>query len=335
MDKFSLTTESLSKFFKNPIKINHSPALGYRSRCEFGYQKKHYIMHASNGDRIYLDRFDVARPCISNLMPRMLEIINSDELIHKKLFQINFRANSANKVMVTLVYHKKLSEELEIMAREVADKLGIQLIVRARKEFYSSGTGLLGDVVEGTDITLYQTDQSFYQPNHFMMPRMVKKVIDMIEKPEDLLELYCGSGTFTLPLAKYFTKVFATENNRQSIRCLDKGIAYNKAHNINYSRLSDDEVTELLEGRVFRRMDGLDINTFNFSHILVDPPRSGLTQNVINILNKFDKVIYVSCNPETYIRDIKLLDSFTISDIEIFDQFPNTSHLEIVSLLSK
>jgi len=43
----------------------------------------------------------------------------------------------------------------------------------------------------------------------------------------------------------------------------------------------------------------------------------------------------VSCNPETYIRDIKLLDSFTISDIEIFDQFPNTSHLEIVSLLSK
>lgn len=99
--------------------------------------------------------------------------------------------------------------------------------------------------------------------------------------------------------------------------------------------MSDDEVTELLEGRIFRRMNGLDINNFIFSHILVDPPRSGLTQNVINILNRFDKVIYVSCNMETYIRDIKLLDGFTISDIEIFDQFPNTNHLEIVSLLSR
>jgi tRNA (uracil-5-)-methyltransferase len=104
---------------------------------------------------------------------------------------------------------------------------------------------------------------------------------------------------------------------------------------VNYARLSDDEVTELLEGRVFRRMNGHDFSMYNFSHILVDPPRSGLTDNVLNILNRFDKVIYVSCNPETFIRDIKLLDSFSISDIEIFDQFPNTNHLEIVSLLEK
>jgi tRNA (uracil-5-)-methyltransferase len=82
-------------------------------------------------------------------------------------------------------------------------------------------------------------------------------------------------------------------------------------------------------------MNGLDINSFNFSHILVDPPRSGLTQNVLDILNKFDKVIYVSCNLETYVRDIKLLNTFSINDIEIFDQFPNTNHIEIVSLLSK
>ena len=335
MDKFSISSEALSKYYLDPINVNVSPAKGYRSRCEFGYQNKYYIMHASNGDKIYLDKFDVARPCISSLMPKILEIINSDELIYKKLFQINFRANSSDKVMVTLVYHKKLSEELEIMVSKISNKLGIQLIARAKNEFYSSGNGFLEDIIEGTDITLYQTDQSFYQPNHFMMPRMVKKVIEMLDQPNDLLELYCGSGTFTLPLSKYFTKVFATENNRQSIKCLDKAIKDNKINNINYSRLSDDEVTELLEGRIFRRMNGLDINSFNFSHILVDPPRSGLTQNVLNILNKFDKVIYVSCNLETYVRDIKLLNTFSINDIEIFDQFPNTNHIEIVSLLSK
>ena len=82
-------------------------------------------------------------------------------------------------------------------------------------------------------------------------------------------------------------------------------------------------------------MNGHDFSTYNFSHILVDPPRSGLTDNVLKILKRFDKVIYVSCNPDTYIRDIKLLDSFSISDIELFDQFPNTNHLEIVSMLDK
>ena len=335
MNKYSISADLLKTYYKEPIQINFSPSLGYRSRCEFGYQNKFYLMHGPDGKKIYLNTFEIARPCISSLMPKFLVAINENELVNKKLFQINFRANSSDKVMVTLVYHKKLSEELEIMVSKISNKLGIQLIARAKNEFYSSGNGFLEDIIEGTDITLYQTDQSFYQPNHFMMPRMVKKVIEMLDQPNDLLELYCGSGTFTLPLSKYFTKVFATENNRQSIKCLDKAITDNKINNINYSRLSDDEVTELLEGRIFRRMNGLDINSFNFSHILVDPPRSGLTQNVLDILNKFDKVIYVSCNLETYVRDIKLLNTFSINDIEIFDQFPNTNHIEIVSLLSK
>jgi tRNA (uracil-5-)-methyltransferase len=335
MNKYSISANLLKDHYEGPIQINFSPSLGYRSRCEFGYQNKSYTMHALNGKKIYLNTFEVARPCISNLMPKFLDAINKNELINLKLFQINFRANSKNEVMTTLVYHKKLTEELQLASDTLAAEFNIQLIIRARKEFYSNKDGLLEDQLDRTNITLYQTDQSFYQPNYFMMPRMVSKVIDMIENPKDLLELYCGSGTFTLPLSTYFKNIFATENNRQSIRCLEKGIAVNKITNVNYSRLSDDEVTELLKGRVFRRMSGLNINNFSFSHILVDPPRSGLTQNVINILNKFDKVIYVSCNMETYLRDIKLLNSFSISDIEIFDQFPNTNHLEIVSLLSR
>ena len=335
MNKYSISADLLKTYYKEPIQINFSPSLGYRSRCEFGYQNKFYLMHGPDGKKIYLNTFEIARPCISSLMPKFLVAINKNELVNKKLFQINFRANSKNEVMTTLVYHKKLTKDLELAAEKLASQFNIQLIIRARKEFYSNKDGLLEDLVDGTNVTLYQTDQSFYQPNHFMMPRMVRKVIDMVENPRDLLELYCGSGTFTLPLSNYFNKVFATENNRQSIRCLEKGITENKVTNVSYSRLSDDEVTELLEGRIFRRMNSLDINNFIFSHILVDPPRSGLTQNVINILNRFDKVIYVSCNMETYIRDIKLLDGFTISDIEIFDQFPNTNHLEIVSLLSR
>ena len=164
---------------------------------------------------------------------------------------------------------------------------------------------------------------------------MIKKVKSLIKKPNDLIELYCGSGTFTIPLSKQFKRIFATENNRKSIICLEKGIKKNNIDNISYARISDDEVSELFNGRKFKRMKNIQINEYNFSHILVDPPRSGLSKNLISILMKFKNIIYISCNFDTYLRDIKLLSAFEIIDIELFDQFPNTSHVEIVSLLKQ
>jgi len=77
------------------------------------------------------------------------------------------------------------------------------------------------------------------------------------------------------------------------------------------------------------------ISDYDFSHILVDPPRSGLTNEVIEIVKDFKNIIYISCNPDTYIRDINLLQNHNINKIELFDQFPNSEHLEIVSILSK
>ena len=186
MDKFTLTNIALKKYFNGSVIINHSPATSYRSRCEFGYQNNHYIMHDVKGKKKYLEYFDIARPCIANLMPQILIEINRDDLIKTKLFQINYRCNSNNEVMVSFVYHKKITDELKIRANEISLKFNIQLIIRARKEFYCSRADLLVDTIDGINITLYQTDQSFYQPNHFMMPRMVQKVIQMIKKPKDL-----------------------------------------------------------------------------------------------------------------------------------------------------
>ena len=93
-------------------------------------------------------------------------------------------------------------------------------------------------------------------------------------------------------------------------------------------------MVEAFNGREFKRMNNTDISSYDFSHILVDPPRSGLTEEVIKLTSKFKNIIYISCNPDTYIRDIGLLNKHKVINIELFDQFPNTNHLEIVSLLS-
>ena len=335
MNKFQKATSLIQEYYKNDIVINLSPPNGYRSRCEFGYKNGFYTMYSSEGKILFLDTFAVARPSIQNLMPKFLDEINNSYDLKNKLFQINFRTNRKNKILVSLIYHKLLDDEMKCSANKISNKLNININLRSKNNLYSTHNDLLDDEIENLETLLFQTDQSFYQPNHFHMPEMIDKAMSFIKDPRDLLELYCGSGTFTLPLRKIFNKIFASENNRQSIRCLNQSISQQNIKNIFYARLSAEEVSELFEGRIFNRMKGIDINDFNFSHILVDPPRAGLDSNVINLIKNFKNIIYISCNYETYIRDIYKLKDYKIQNIEIFDQFPNTDHLEIVSLLSK
>jgi len=335
MNKFQIATSLIEEHYKDNIVINLSPSYGYRSRCEFGYKNNFYTMHSPSGKIIYLDTFTVARPSIQTLMPKLLNEINKSNILKTKLFQINFRSNRKNRVLVSLVYHKLLDDKIKGLADKIANILNISINLRSKNNLYSTHSDLLEDDIENLETILYQTDQSFYQPNYFHMPEMVTKAMSFIKDPKDLLELYCGSGTFSLPMRKLFNKIFATENNRQSIRCLNKSIDEQNIKNIFHARLSAEEVSELFAGRVFKRMNGINISDFNFSHVLVDPPRAGLDKDVISLISKFKNIIYISCNYETYERDVKNLKGFTIKNIEIFDQFPNTKHLEIVSLLSR
>jgi len=278
--------------------------------------------------------FSNASNTIQKVMPKLLNEINASNSIKDKLFQINFRSNKNNKVMVTLIYHKNV-ESLVDKIKAISKKLKIQIILRSKKYFFSTNDLFFEDRLNFQNLKIYQTDNCFYQPNKFLVDKMISKVMDFIESPKDLLELYCGVGTFTLPLSTVFNKVLATESDRNSIKCLYNGLDVNDISNVDHARLSANEVTLLIRGKEFRRMKNNKISDYDFSHILVDPPRSGLTNEVIEIVKDFKNIIYISCNPDTYIRDINLLQNHNVNKIELFDQFPNSEHLEIVSILSK
>ncbi len=331
MNKFESFKKNISSDFHDDIKITMSPATSFRSRCEFSYSDNSYVMFEKD-KKLYLDDFTLASSCIRKIMPNLLDEINKSKCLDKKLFQINFRANSNNIVLVTLIYHKSIDNEMINKIEAISKKLNINLIVRSKNYIYRTSDNYFEDFIN--NIKVYQTDNCFYQPNKFLLTKMINRVELYIEQPKDLLELYCGVGTFTLQLANKFNRIFATESNRESIKCLDKAIAINKLTNIYKSRLSAEELDEAFNGRIFFRMRDIDLKEFNFSHVLVDPPRSGLTDEVINLISKFKNIIYISCNGETYLKDIKKLRSHKIKKIEIFDQFPNTRHMEVVSLLS-
>ena len=334
MNKFIKLKKSLFKYYEKPINFNLSPASGYRSRCEFGYKNNCYTM-IDKDKKIFFKTHTLPTSSIQIIMKPLLNLIKDNPVIEKKLFQINFRSTEDN-IIVTLIYHKDIDEHWLNEAKIIASSLNINVIGRSRKKVLSTGLIELEELVNVKDkFYLYQDDKTFYQPNKYLMPEMIKFSLSIVKNPKDLLELYCGSGTFTIPMSRCFDKIFATENNRSSIGYLKKSIIKNNVSNISYSRLSDNELTEAFQGRLFRRMDGISLDDYNFSHVLVDPPRSGLSKNVVDILLRFENIIYISCNPETFERDIKSLKGYRINKLEVFDQFSNTPHLELIALVTK
>ena len=334
MNKFIKLKKSLFKYYKKPINFVLSPASGYRPRCEFGYKNNCYTM-VDKDKKIFFKTHTLPTSSIQIIMEPLLNLIRDNPVIEKKLFQINFRSTEDN-IIVTLIYHKDIDEHWLNEAKIIASSLNINVIGRSRKKVLSTGLIELEELVNVKDkFYLYQDDKTFYQPNKYLMPEMIKFSLSIVKNPKDLLELYCGSGTFTIPMSRCFDKIFATENNRSSIGYLKKSIIKNNVLNISYSRLSDNELTEAFQGRLFRRMDGISLDDYNFSHVLVDPPRSGLSKNVVDILLRFENIIYISCNPETFERDIKSLKGYRINKLEVFDQFSNTPHLELIALITK
>ena len=334
MNKLSKFCYELSNYTEIKPEIYLSPATSYRARAEFGFNNHSYTM-VEDEKKKYMNKSSIPHPCIQQLMPNLLSKISDSEIMQRKLFQINFRTSGA-KVLATLIYHKPLQKEWIQAAKNIQDNLpNISIIGRSKKQKVIIGEEDLELLCNyaNSSFKILQNDSVFFQPNFYLYSLMISFITKQLENPRDLLELYCGCGGFTLPLASKFNKVFATENNRHSIRLLKESIKLNNLSNIQTARLSDDETASALANeRPFRRLENIDMQSYEFSHILVDPPRTGLSTETIKLSKQFKNMIYISCNPETFLRDMVKVNR-KIESIGIFDQFANTQHLEVVALL--
>lgn len=169
------------------------------------------------------------------------------------------------------------------------------------------------------------TSNSFFQVNTKQTIRLYDKVREYVGKGkiETALDLYCGTGTIGIYISDLCNRVIGVEVNKSSVTCANYNKLLNKIDNI-----------EFIEGDVSTIIN----NEMNTDLIVVDPPRSGLDNKTISIIKQIKpkKLIYVSCNPMTLARDIqKLSEEYKINDIELFDMFPNTHHVECVSVLSR
>ena len=153
----------------------------------------------------------------------------------------------------------------------------------------------------------------------------------------DLLELYCGHGNFTIPLAAKFNRVLASEISKSSIANARINCELNGVCNAQFVRLSADELmSAFARRREFERLKGIDIFGYDFSHVLIDPPRAGLEPSVLEFIKNFRNLIYISCNPQTLLENLRsLCDTHEVRRFAIFDQFAHTSHIECGVLLRR
>jgi tRNA (uracil-5-)-methyltransferase len=145
---------------------------------------------------------------------------------------------------------------------------------------------------------------------------------------KDLLEPFCGNGNFTLPLSRLFQNTLATELDPVAVNALRVCATMVGADSVKAEVLS---CAQTLAGLRAGRYDN-----FNFSTVLVNPPREGVEPGMLRYAQGLGTIMYVSCNPATLLRDTtKLMKTHRVAAAAMFDQFPFSEHAEVGLVLRK
>jgi 23S rRNA (uracil1939-C5)-methyltransferase len=193
-----------------------------------------------------------------------------------------------------------------------------------------SGVALNNSVVAGAESTSFDLNGlkytvspwTFFQSNWSLNRSMVEFMVNelMPLKGKRVLDLYAGAGNFALPLAAHAGEVVAVEENPHAINDGARNIQLNETKHCKMVRSSAEKY------RINRKFD----------IIVLDPPRPGLTTEVVRKIldTPPDLLVYISCNPATLSRDLKKFrEKYDITSVRQIDFFPNTFHLESIAFL--
>ena len=309
--KYNKVKDIIFKYLKENIKVNdviYSNQFNYRNKASFEVKEKLcYKMRKSTNlvDINYCYLLD-------NNINDIVHVLNNLNL--KNINNITIRTGEED-IMVSISGNptQEIIDALKEKARSiyVNDKL-----VYGRSNIVSK----IGNY------EFFVSDKSFFQVNKYNVKNLYDKVLEYAELTgnENILDLYCGTGTIGIYLSKYAKSVIGIEVNEQAI--FDANVNKNKNNIENISFICD--TTSNIN----------NIVNNDFDVIIVDPPRSGLDKNTINFLinSKAKRVVYVSCDIMTLVRDLNILkQDYDIREITPVDMFPNTYHVETVCILER
>ncbi|KAF5038191.1 23S rRNA (uracil-C(5))-methyltransferase RlmCD [anaerobic digester metagenome] len=226
---------------------------------------------------------------------------------------------------------EKLVQELTTAIKEI--KTVVQNInpkntnlVMGHKNITLYGKGTITDTIGNLTFTI--SPETFFQINPQQTEKLYEKAIQYadLKKDQVCFDIYCGIGTISLMAARNAKKVYGVEIVEQSIINAKENAA---ANNINNAEFFAGKA-EVVLPKLYKKNIKADV-------VIVDPPRKGCEKEVIDtiISMRSNRVVYVSCNPSTLARDIKLLEDggYRLLEVQPVDQFPWTHHVECVILM--
>lgn len=317
------------------------PVREVNGQLEIGFFRRH------SHDLVPLTNFFTTDPEIDRVLVATRDILRKyevpayDEIHHKgEVRYLDVRRSKANgKLMVILVCLHKDFPQLPKVAAEISQIPEISSVILnynpkktnvilGRNDYVVLGEDHLIDKIG--DVEFRISPKSFFQINSLQTPRLYDLAIKKADlKANDVvIDAYSGIGTIGLSVAKHVKAVRGMETIREAVEDANANAKLNGIENAQYVTGKAEDVMPRWAS------EGLKTDV-----IFVDPPRKGLTPEFINAAaaTKPKRIVYISCNPATQIRDLQLLQEkgYHFDEISPVDMFPQTPHVESVTVLER
>ena len=352
--KQNMAESLLNKFAKVEELISMENPYEYRNKIQysFGYGDNNKIiagMYESNThDIIDIEKCIVQDPIADEIMLSIKRIMKKYKMepynedtkegfLRHVLIRTGFTSGEVMVVLVTShhVFHgkqnfvkilRKKHPEIRSIILNVNNKNTSMILGDTESNMY--GRGFIEDTICGMKFRI--SSKSFYQINPQQAATLYKKAIEMAEfkGEERVIDAYSGVGTISLIVSGEVKEVIGVEINSDGVRDAIKNAQNNKVDNVYFHRADAGEfMLELAE-----KDEKIDA-------VIMNPPRAGSDEIFLSSMLRLspEKIVYISCNPETLARDLDYLEGngYKVNKIKAVDMFPQTKHIECVALIEK
>lgn len=345
--------------------IGSDEKVNYRNKTAEPFFKKDGIIqtgfYSRKSHNVFLAKENLLKSEIAKMIiDKFLQKVNSFSGTKKEfkvfneinntgfLKQIMVRNNEKNEVMIIVIVNKnsqynQLSKVLEEMYDENECIKSVYISVKTKqnnvilgKNIHLFGSQYLEEEMEGLKFKIYPN--SFFQINKKQALKLYDTAIEFLNEEKNnknngkiyektVIDAFSGTGTIAMMLSKNIKKVIGIESVESSTLAAKLTSYENSIQNV-----------EFVNGKVEKELPKI-LKRENIGAIVFDPPRRGIEEIALKsvIKNKIEKIVYISCNPATFARDVKILaeNGYVLKKITPVDMFPQTSHIEVVGLLEK
>lgn len=335
------------------VKINapvtYADPYFYRNRAQYkiardGGKVVMGFYRSRSHEVIGVDKCLIVHPKINEIAAIISRILNEKQKeisVYSELKQrgylrhVAIRVNMQGDSLVTFVVaDREVEPFIKVIEAELKEKVtGLKGIVMnmnqepgntvfGSREKTIWGASYITEKAGGIDFKL--DSASFFQVNASMLEKMAAFVAQNTRDGARVLDLYGGVGALTLPSHKKFSRIYNVEADRFATEKLKDTLRDNKIENVEVINAKAEEAT----GRI--------LNEKPVDEIVIDPPRKGIHPGIIASLRRsgVKKIIYISCNPSTFARDMaELKEEYYLKEVTPLDQFSQTYHVEIMGVL--